>query len=871
MMLEPGTRVGSFEIAELLGSGGMGHVFRARDLRLGRDVAIKFLRDDLVESPLQLHRFQREARSASTLNHPNIVTIYEIGEHENRPYIAMEHIDGERLRDRLARGPLPLRLGVDVSLALADGLAAAHGHGIVHRDLKPENVMITRAGRIKILDFGLAKPHEAGDSGGSLRSETTPGVVIGTAGYMAPEQAAGMMADYRSDQFSLGAILYEMLAGRAPFKRSSTVETLAALLNDDPRPLSEVSPYASPELQAIISRCLAKSPEKRYASTSDLARDLRLVLGRLDDDSSVPTEGMTPIPLGRQSRRPMILAGVALLLAVVALALWLGLRPDAETPARSGETVSLPAVKYLIILPFKESSGDPEWQLIGEGMAETVSARLSRVRGLQVIFPSAVPANRSSDPRQLARSFGANIVLSALMRRSGERVRVTYSILDPVRGLQLAAGTVTGLATDLFSLEDQLAEAIAGSLSLSPDRERAPASLLAPQVQDRFLIAVGALQRYDDQASVDRAISILEPLADSNPRSALVQAALGRAYQSKYDLTSDPDWARKAVATSRTAAALDPGLPEVHVTLGKLLIMTGSFDEAIEELQTALELRPDDPEATLSLAEAHDRSGDHATAEETYRKAIASRPAYWAGYNKLGVSYLLTGRIDDAIPMLEKAAELSPENTRTLSNLGAAYLHRGDFDEGRAAFERAIAVSPSWQALSNLGTCLYYLGRWEGARDAFREATELAPSNYQLRINLGDAYRYTDEGAAALAAYREANRLALEALNLNSKDVMVHRALALIYLRTGDESRGRAHLDRALGLATPAAGTLFNAAIFANAAGRPDEALDWLRKAVHAGHGLAPIRSEPEFRNLRSREEFQRMVAGKSATAQSKS
>ncbi|MFN2442281.1 MAG: serine/threonine-protein kinase, partial [Thermoanaerobaculia bacterium] len=280
MKLDPGTRFGSYEVVQGIGSGGMGDVYRARDLRLGRDLAIKFLRHDLARNSLQIHRFEREARAASALNHPSIITIYEIGEYGGHPYIAMEYIEGQRLRDLLSAGPLEIDRGLEIGVAIADALATAHERGIVHRDLKPENIMITPQGRIKILDFGLAKPTDDPAAPFDSNADTMPGVVVGTAGYMAPEQARGLPADFRSDQFSFGTILYEIFGGDSPFRRETSMETIAAILHDTPPSLAEQRPGAPEQIAAIVDRCLQKKPGERYASTADLAHDLRDVQQR---------------------------------------------------------------------------------------------------------------------------------------------------------------------------------------------------------------------------------------------------------------------------------------------------------------------------------------------------------------------------------------------------------------------------------------------------------------------------------------------------------------------------------------------------------------------------------------------------------------
>ncbi len=291
MALPAGSRLGPYEILAPLGAGGMGEVYRARDPRLGREIAIKVLPASVASDPDRLRRFEKEARSASALNHPNLVTVYEIGEAAGTSYIAMELVDGRTVREILADGPLATRSLLAIAAQVADGLARAHAAGIVHRDLKPENVMVTRDGFAKILDFGLAKLSQPEETSQATRAPTVsgatePGLVMGTIGYMSPEQALAKPLDFRSDQFSLGSILYEMAAGRRAFSRDSAPETLTAIIRDEPEPLASAAPPSPPPLRWIVERCLAKSADDRYASTRDLARDLANLRDRLPEASS---------------------------------------------------------------------------------------------------------------------------------------------------------------------------------------------------------------------------------------------------------------------------------------------------------------------------------------------------------------------------------------------------------------------------------------------------------------------------------------------------------------------------------------------------------------------------------------------------------
>src|SRR6266536_967295 len=331
MTISPGSRLGPYEVLSPLGTGGMGEVWRARDPRLGREVAIKVLPEELSADDERLKRFEREARSASALNHPNIVTIHEIGEADGRAFLVMERIEGQTLRELLEDGPLSPRRLLPIACQIADGLARAHEGGIVHRDLKPENVMVTKDGFVKILDFGLAKLAPPETKAAPLTEMptasvgTAAGIVLGTVGYMSPEQASGKQLDYRSDQFSFGVILYERATGRRAFQRNTPVETLSAIIRDDPEPIGSGNSQAPAPLRWIIERCLAKNPEDRYVSTRDLARDLASVRDHLSETAIL---GEMPLPVPPRSRALLwpVLAVVPLLVVIAAASFFLGER-----------------------------------------------------------------------------------------------------------------------------------------------------------------------------------------------------------------------------------------------------------------------------------------------------------------------------------------------------------------------------------------------------------------------------------------------------------------------------------------------------------------------------------------------------------------
>ena len=425
MSLDPGTRLGPYEILGPVGAGGMGEVYRARDTRLGRVVAVKVLRHDLAADADRIERFEREARSASSLNHPNIVTIHDVGVSGSTSFIAMELVDGTSLRNMLVgRKPLPVASVLGIGAQIAEGLAKAHAAGIVHRDLKPENVMVTADGLVKILDFGLAKLVARDEQLGAqlaTQAGTSVGLLLGTVGYMSPEQATGAAIDYRSDQFALGVILYELATGSRAFRRDSAPQTLAAIIEDDPEPLDSINPRLPPQFARVVARCLAKKPEDRYESTRDLAHDLR----DLVHDSSAGS-GVAVPPKQASVPRLVWLGLLAASIAIVAgVTAWLIFRSPADDKSPAHDIRRIVAV-----LPFKDLTGDPSQAYFAAGVTEEIRGQLSRLVALRLLSRGAVQRYGEADIRRLRTELGAGSAVEGSVRLERDRVRVAVQLID---------------------------------------------------------------------------------------------------------------------------------------------------------------------------------------------------------------------------------------------------------------------------------------------------------------------------------------------------------------------------------------------------------------------------------------------------------
>jgi eukaryotic-like serine/threonine-protein kinase len=843
---------GHYEVLGPIGAGGMGEVFVARDPNLGRKVAIKMLPLRLTTERDTLTRFTQEARSASALNHPNIVTIYEVGATEGVPYIVMEYIDGQDLRTLIQAGPTPIRKALDVACQIADGLAAAHDRGIVHRDLKPENIMVTRDGFVKILDFGLAKiitpsPESGEDTLQLEMPGTNPGTILGTVGYMSPEQATGRRLDFRSDQFAFGAILYELVTGKPAFDGETAIDTLSAILHHDPPALTKAPVRVPVQLADIVRRLLSKSADERYTSSRDLAREIRMLRERVMAEESgfhQPVEPRTK-PIGA------IVAAMALAIFVIGV-IYISIQrnPGSSTPAAAVATPK----KYLAVMGF--TTRDSTGQLVAEGFTETLTARLSRYSSVQVIRPVSGAEPDTNDPRQYARNLGANLVLSGHMQRDGERIRVTYTVVDAGTGRRWD-DLVDGSATDLFSVQDEVADSVARNLDLGTSSIRVQ---LDPAVsQRRYLEAVGHLRRYDNPQSLDAAISILKELGPS----PTVQAALARAYLLKFRVTQQPQFSLAAGEAVSRALEADPQSLDVNVTLGHLRGDTARYAEAVEAYQRVLSQQPNNAEAVLGLAEAYRRSGDSKRAEEAYRNAIILQPNFWGAYHSLGVFYFKQGRFNDAISQFQKVIQLVPDTEYGYNNVAAMYEQLGRYPEAIAVTQQSIKRKPTAQAFSNLGSFYYYAGRFGDSATAFEKSVELEPSIAMYWRNLGDAYRWLPGNEAkARAAYTRAVELCDDLIRVHRDDAELYRTRAVALAKLGRTDAARQTILRALEVEPRMPANVYEASVIANIAGSEEEAVARLEQAVRLGAKVERIKRDPEFANLAKQGRLNAIISG---------
>jgi serine/threonine protein kinase/tetratricopeptide (TPR) repeat protein len=734
--LNPGARFGRYEVLTTVGAGGMGEVYLAHDTQLRRNVALKLLARELTRDERGLRRFEQEARAASALNHPNILTVYEFGQIEGTYYIASEYVEGETLRERIKRAKLQVAEVTELAIQMASALAAAHARGIVHRDIKPDNIIVRNDGLVKVLDFGIAKLN-AGLSGLTSRSgllstalsTSRPGAVFGTIRYMSPEQARGHDVDGRSDLFSLGVVMYEMVTGHAAFQGDTASDVIAEILKGEPAPLADAVPDLPPEFEAIVLRAMRKNPEERYPSASEMLAELKEFHDenefqeKLKKSSgqreltprpgSVAPDGLAPAKpvLGdagalaaSRSRLPRILAatlGVLVLATLIALP---SLRKRWATPPATN------APRTLAVLPFRNLRPDPQTDFLGFSLADAIITKLGYLSALTVRPSSSVDSfrNQTVNPQKAAAQLQVETLLTGTYLRDGDEIRVTAQLIDVKPNKILWQDTIDLKYDRLLTLQDTVSQQILKGLEvkLSPAEQEKlrPQGPVNPVAYEDYLRGVN-LYSLDDFPA---AISALERATLIDPSYALAWAHLGRAYTTNASLQfGGSEQYSKAQAAYEKALALDPGLIEARVYLANLLTDTGRVEQAVPMM----------------------------------RAVLAQNPGYAEALWELGYAYRFGGMLQESVEESEKARQDNP-SVKINSSAMNAYLYLGEYDK----FMQSLPSNDSVYVLFYRGFGEYHLAHSAQAAHYFDRAYEKDPKLLPARV--GKALSYAIHGDA---------------------------------------------------------------------------------------------------------------------------
>ena len=751
----------------------MGVVYRALDVKLERTVALKFLPQHVVASSEDRERFLREARTASSLDHANIGVIHGLEETgDGRSFIVMAYYVGETLEQKMRSGPLPVGEAVDIAIQMGEGLAAAHAGTVVHRDIKPSNVVLTQNGVAKIVDFGLAR---LTSTTGSTQSIST----AGTVGYMSPEQTIGKFVDQRTDIWSLGVVLAEMVTGKNPFLRETPAATIFAILNEPPRALDEI-PL---DLLRVIYRALSKEPATRYQSCREMLADLKDFRSRFDAEAMAASNASRPSSRSsslsasdlraqiEQASRPVWGSAVApgqrwhrwlagLGMALVVLAGLSFLPPVRERMAGwfAGQE------EHIAVLPFENVGDDPANEEVSAGLMDSLASRLTNLEAgkqpLWVVPASEVRRRKIADPASALRELGATVAVEGSLQRDGQTIHLMVNLVNTRNLRQIGSVTLEDRAGDFSSLEDEAVARVAKlmRIEVTPEMLRATGGAVNAGAYELYLKALGYTQRYDKAGNLDLAIAALDNAVKADPRFALGFAQLGEAYRLKYRLDKDKKWIDEALANCQKAEQLDDRLPMVYVTLGRIHGYTGNYDLALQESQRALQLDPRNADAIVSLARSYESAGRPADAEAAYKKAIALRPDSWDGYNQLAGFLYDHRRYDEAVAQYRHAIELTPDNAALYLNLGAVYSDMGDkhYPEAEQMLRKSLALEPSYGAYANLGHLYIQQQKFAEAAAATEKAVQLNDKDYTTWCNLAFAYEcLKDKEKAGKAQDRE--------------------------------------------------------------------------------------------------------------------
>jgi serine/threonine protein kinase/Tfp pilus assembly protein PilF len=814
-----GKTISHYKILEKLGEGGMGVVYKAEDLKLKRTVALKFLPPELTRDPEAKERFIQEAQAASALDHPNICTIHEIDETEDgQMFIVMACYEGETLKKKVISNQLSVDSAIDFAIQIAQGLAKAHEHGITHRDIKPANVMITKDGVVKILDFGLAKL--AGQTG-----LTRAGTTLGTVAYMSPEQAQGEVVDQRTDIWSLGVVLYEMLTGQLPFKGEYEQAVIYSILNEIPESIINLNSAVPIELERSVNLCLAKNAADRYQQTTDLLADLRSLKSQLE--SGVSHRPRFQIP---PARRTLLYVFSAVLVVLVLLAGYFLFRPKAVSVDR----------KSIAVLPFTNLSESKEDEFFSDGITEDILTQLSKIADLRVISRTSVMQYKGTKKkiREISKELNVATILEGSVRRAENQVRIVAQLIDAHNDEHLWAETYDKEFTHIFAIQSDVAQKIAQALQarLSPmEKERIEKTPTANLTAYEYYLRGRDYYYHYIKQDNETAIGLFKNALALDPNYALAWAGLGDAYAQRFGrFAYEIFWLDSAITVSNKAIALDPNSAEGFKALGTAYFYQGRFSKELEALRQAVEHNPNYYPAIANLGALYYERGALDEALYWLKKALVLSPTFPYAYCYIGETYRQLDEPLEAEPWLNQAIELKPDDYESYYYLALLYLGKGQDQQAAKQVEKELAQGSI------------------GIRDL-----EWAARITEFTDNLSAAKQYYQKARQENASF-ETDPRALSAIGLGH-----------ILLQEGQQQEAYQLLDLALSARIKAieAGSEYGETFYYTAAiyairNNKAEAYQWLQKAIEVGwRDYRTTERDPWFENLRGDDQFKQMMA----------
>ncbi|HEV8309031.1 MAG TPA: protein kinase [Methylomirabilota bacterium] len=789
--LQPGATLSHYRILETLGEGGQATAYKALDLRLSRLVVIKILQSDLAASEAARRRFDREARLCSALDHPNICAVHDVGEEEGLCYIVMQFVEGRTLRQLVAGRSLELLGALSIAIQVADALAAAHARGIAHRDVKPANVIVRPGGQVTVLDFGLAKLLAGEDAAPRGRGPDEPvtelGVPYGSLGYGSPEQVSGDRVDHRTDLFSLGVVIYEMVTGQPPFRGRNRLEVLRAVVHDTPRPLAELRPGAPPRLQAILDRALAKDPRDRFPSMAAMRDELKAVMRQLTHETGlVPTETSATLVVPRRARSSWLLSGRLGRAFGRFRSGAGGYTPRPAADAGIGDRAARPAPwrppswgtetrRTVAVLPFKNLSGDPDANFYEVSLADAIITELAHLRSL-VVRPSSYIAHYAGqpiDPRRVGDELAVAAVLIGSFIKGPDRFRVTAQFIATATGEILWSDKIDVRARDLITIQDTIAERVIDGLRLrltAEEQERLERPLTRNAeayecyLRGRDLLLQYILRTFDD-ADLDEAIGRFREALGRDPEFALAHAALGRCYVHHAQGYGGADYYRRAAAALGQALVLDPALVDARLQMVHVFLHRGDKDRAHATIAELRREAPNDPAVIFDAAMLYRLDGLYEKALHEYDRLLEINPRdiVIASYSRARV-YTHQHQYERAIAELERARAVEPDHPLAKTFLAVAYFNQGRVDEAQPLVEEVLRQHPHLEGVKPvLAWCLSARGEHERARALITEGVkETAEADHDTAFWLAGFYALEGMADEAIDWVRRAIRLGNE-------------------------------------------------------------------------------------------------------------
>jgi serine/threonine protein kinase/tetratricopeptide (TPR) repeat protein len=861
-----GLTLSHYKIISKLGDRGEGEVYLAEDTLLHRPAALRFLPPRSAADSRIRSRLEKEVQVARAVSHPNLAAIYEVHQSGQEWYIATEYVDGESLRKKMSAADLSSGSGnshlaikkvVDYALQICRGLQQAHRAGLVHRDLKPENILIDGEGRVKILSLGLAGLKSATRAGWA-----GPGRPPGF--YRSPEQAEGKPADYRSDIWSFGALLYEMLAGTPPFAGEDDQAVRQGILHKKPRPLAGLRHDIPPGMSRIAEKCLEKNPADRQHSISEIAEDLE-TLQRKADKSPAVVFKIKPAP--REKTQPLAWKTMAALGGVL-LVLVLAMNSHVITD-RLGPATPYPN-KRILVLPFTNVGEERDTQLLCDGLVATLTGRLMLFEqpggSFWVVPAQEVRRNGVTTVAEAHKNYGVNLVVMGSLQQIENRICLTINLVDAEKYRQLQSMVVTEKAQDIGDFQEETTEKLIEMLDVHlPPQKRHLVEAGTTKVAGayaEYLRARGSLIGYDSPEKLEQAIGFFESALEKDPEYALARAGLGEAYLRKFESTGDRQWASLATDQCREALRINDLLIPAHLALGSIDLGTGNAAAAIRELERVLEIDPKNTEALTRLADAYAAQGKPQEAEARYQEAIREKPDYWMGYHNLGLYYYRKGEYEKAAEQFLQVIRLAPANSTAYTNLGGMYYLVGRLKDARRMFERSLAIQPSYRAFKNLGTLDFQEQRFEDAARMYEKALEFNDLDYRLWSNLAQCYENIPTAKVKARTTLERTVERAEAfLGMNPDNPETLADLGGYYARMKAPVKATPMLEKAVQLAPEDPGVLFKAAEGYEILGNREKSLAVMEKAIEHGYplrdlqnaqagSLEKLRGDPRFQAL---------------------